>query len=127
MSKHTWSDRHLPTYKKRIAVTATIFFLFQAKTTDATFVAAANRVGVVAVNTILVDLRLSKTGRTVGRTDCRSDGLSIGWMVGRTDASQKLNKNYKTPSKTRIRTLQERYWMLLERYWNVIRTLLERY
>ena len=44
------------------------------------FVVAMNRVDVVALNTIFV-LRLSKTGRTVGRTDSRLDG----WSVGRTD------------------------------------------
>ena len=48
--------------------------------TAATFVVAMNRVDVVALNTIFV-LRLSKTGRTVGRTDSRLDG----WSVGRTD------------------------------------------
>ena len=45
----------------------------------ATFVVAMNRVDVVALNTIFV-LRLSKTGRTVGRTDSRVNG----WSVGRT-------------------------------------------
>ena len=44
------------------------------------FVVAMNRVDVVALNTIFA-LRLSKTGRTVGRTDSRLDG----WSVGRTD------------------------------------------
>ena len=44
------------------------------------FVVAVNRVDVVALNTIFV-LRLSKSGRTVGRTDSRLDG----WSVGRTD------------------------------------------
>ena len=38
-----------------------------------------NRIDVVALNTIFV-LRLSKTGRTVGRTDSRLNG----WSVGRT-------------------------------------------
>ena len=50
--------------------------------TAAIFVEALNRVDVVAVNTIFV-LRLSKTGRTVGRTDSRLDA----WSVGRTDMS----------------------------------------
>ena len=46
--------------------------------TAATFVAAKNRVDVVAVNTIFA-LRLSRTGRTVvGRT--------FGWIDGRSDA-----------------------------------------
>ena len=44
------------------------------------FVVAMNRLDVVALNTIFA-LRLSKTGRTVGRTDSRLDG----WSVGRTD------------------------------------------
>ena len=48
--------------------------------TAASFVVAMNRVDVVALNTIFV-VRLSKTGRTVGRTDSRLDG----WSVGRTD------------------------------------------
>ena len=39
------------------------------------FVVAMNRVDVVALNTIFA-LRLSKTGRTVGRTDSRLDGWS---------------------------------------------------
>ena len=43
------------------------------------FVVAMNRVDIVALNTIFA-LRLSKTGRTVGRTDSRLDG----WSVGRT-------------------------------------------
>ena len=43
------------------------------------FVVAMKRGDVVAVNTIFV-LRLSKTGRTVGRTDSRVNG----WSVGRT-------------------------------------------
>ena len=37
------------------------------------FVVATNRADVVAVNTIFV-LRLSKTGKVVGRTDSRLDG-----------------------------------------------------
>ena len=41
------------------------------------FVVGTNKVDVVAVNTIFV-LRLSKTGRTVGRTDSRLDGWSGG-------------------------------------------------
>ena len=44
------------------------------------FVVAMSRVDVVALNTIFI-VRLSKTGRTVGRTDSRLDG----WSVGRTD------------------------------------------
>ena len=44
------------------------------------FVVAMNRVDVVALNTIFV-VRLSRTGRTVGRTDSRLDG----WSVRRTD------------------------------------------
>ena len=43
------------------------------------FVVAMNRVDVVAADTIFV-LRLSKSGRTVGRTGSRLDG----WSVGRT-------------------------------------------
>ena len=39
------------------------------------FVVAVNRVDVVALNTIFA-LRLSKTRRTVGRTDSRLDGWS---------------------------------------------------
>ena len=44
------------------------------------FVVAMNRVHVVAADTIFV-LRLSKSGRTVGRTGSRLDG----WSVGRTN------------------------------------------
>ena len=44
------------------------------------FVVAMNRVDVVALNTIFV-LRLSKTGRTVGRTDPRLNGWSVGQVV----------------------------------------------
>ena len=39
-----------------------------------------NRVDVVAVNTIFV-LRLSNTGRTVGRADSRLNGCSVGLML----------------------------------------------
>ena len=46
----------------------------------ATFVCALNRARILALSTIH-DLRLSKTGRTVGRADSRLDG----WSVGRTD------------------------------------------
>ena len=46
----------------------------------ATFLVDMKRVDVAALNTILA-LRLSKTGRTVGGTDSRLDG----WSVGRTD------------------------------------------
>ena len=45
----------------------------------AEFVVAINRVDVVAADTISV-LRLSKSGRIVGRTGSRLDG----WSVGRT-------------------------------------------
>ena len=51
--------------------------LFIATTKVAAF--AMNRVDVVAADTIFV-LRLSKSGRTVGRTRSRLDG----WSVGRT-------------------------------------------
>ena len=80
--------------KANIALSATTFTLFIATTKVAAvgrhhkrggaafgratsfvvdFVVAMNRVDVVAVNTIFV-LRLSKTGRTAGRTDSRLDG-----------------------------------------------------
>ena len=85
-----------------IVVTATTFTLFKVNTQETTkevprpeaaapllrwrptaapFVAAKNRVDVVALNTIFV-LRLSKTGRTVGQTDSRLDGWSVGRTVG---------------------------------------------
>ena len=51
--------------------------------TAATFVVAMSRVDVVALNKNC-DLRLRKAGRTVGLTDSRLDGCS----VGRTDRSQ---------------------------------------
>ena len=46
----------------------------------ATFVCALNSARILALSTIH-DLRLSKTGRTVGRADSRL----VGWSVGRTD------------------------------------------
>ena len=90
----------LPRCKTSIVLTATMFTLFTTTTkettkevarpkaappllwwrpTAATFLVAMTRVDVVALNTIFA-LRLSKTGRTVGRTDSRLDG----WSVGRT-------------------------------------------
>ena len=91
-----------------------------------------NRVDVVAVNTIFV-LRLSKTGRTVGRTDSRLDGSSVGrthlehiWNVCGTYLG-------------RIRNIFEIFGTYLEhlericnvfesrgRIWNVFETYLER-
>ena len=50
------------------------------RSTAATLVVAMNRVDVLALNTIFV-VRLSKTGRTVGRTDSRLDA----WSAGTTD------------------------------------------
>ena len=66
--------------KTNVVLSATTSTLFMARPTAATFVVAMNRVDVVALNTIFA-LRLSKTGRTVGRTDSRLDG----WSVGRTN------------------------------------------
>ena len=63
--------------KANIVLSATTSTLFTATTKETTNEVAMNRVGVVALNTILA-LRLSKTRRTVGRTDSRLDG----WMVG---------------------------------------------
>ena len=56
----------------------------------ATFVVAMNRVDVVAADTIFV-LRLSKSGRTVGRTGSRLDGWSVGRTIG-----PKSEKNYQS-------------------------------
>ena len=51
---------------------------------------AANVVNVVAADTIFV-LRLSKSGRTVGRTGSRLDGWSVGRTIG-----PKSEKNYQS-------------------------------
>ena len=54
------------------------------------FVVAMNRVDVVAADTIFV-LRLSKSGRTVGRTGSRLDGWSVGRTIG-----PKSERNYQS-------------------------------
>ena len=83
------------------------------------FVVAINRVDVVAVNTIFV-LRLSKTGRTVGRTDSRLDGSSVG----------RTHLEHTTPT---LGTYLERTWNVfgtysghVERIWKVFALYLER-
>ena len=48
----------------------------RATSSAVSFVVAMNRLDVVALNTIFA-LRLSKTRRTVGRTDSRLDGWSV--------------------------------------------------
>ena len=65
---------------KEVARPKAALLLLWWQPTAATLVVAMNRVDVVALNTIFV-LRLSKTGRTVGRADSRWDG----WSVGRTN------------------------------------------
>ena len=67
-----------------------------------------NRVDVVAVNTIFV-LRLSKAGRTVGRTDSRLDRSSVG----------RTHVEHTAPT---IGTCLEH----VEHIWNIFGTYLER-
>ena len=80
------------------------------------FLVAMNRIEFVAVNTIFV-LRLSKTGRTVGRTDSRMDGSSVG----------RTHLKHTTPT---LGTYLEYIWNVfgsyLEHIWNVFGTYLER-
>ena len=80
------------------------------------FVVALNRLDVVAVNTIFV-LRLSKTGRTVGRTDSRMDGSSVG-------------RTHLEHTTSTLGTYLEHIWNLFGTYlsniWNVFGTYLER-
>ena len=86
--------------KANIVLSATTSTLFIATTKVAafgrgtsfvvSFVVAMNRVDVVAADTIFV-LRLSKSGRTVGRTGSRLDGWSVGRTIG-----PKSEKNYQS-------------------------------
>ena len=62
-----------------LSASTSTLFIATTKETAKEGPTAMNRVDVVALNTIFV-LRLSKTERTVGRTDSRLDG----WSVGRT-------------------------------------------
>ena len=69
------------------------------------FVVAMNRVDVVALNTIFA-VRLSKTRRTVGRTDFRLDGWSVtnDWS-GKSDC---IAGHFLYKHRVRPRTLNER-------------------
>ena len=69
-----------PSERQSVQLAATTAAFGRATSFVVSFVVATNGADIVAVNTIFV-LRLSKTGRTVGRTDSRLDG----WSVGRTD------------------------------------------
>ena len=100
MSNHSCSARPLPTCKASIVVTATMFTIFKpiyeggaaigrATSFAVSSVVVMNRVDVVALNAIFA-LRLSKTRRTVGRTDSRLDGWSVqtdDWS-GKSDSSR---------------------------------------
>ena len=64
-----------------LSVTTSTLFIATTKKTTKEVARPMNRVDVVALNTIFV-LRFSKTGRTVGRTDSRLDGWSVGRTIG---------------------------------------------